>query len=172
MSQRSQDMLCRALELAEEAVAFYAKSIAGCSQPLYQDVFKKLKADKEEQVGRITEIYNALGEGESWDNVCSLPPEDQLDAKTLFKKLAAKHKPGKTPPTEIMAIDTAVDVEIKLLAFYEEKAKEAEDPTEREFVERMVQETRAHYIILNDMKYYYEDPEGWFMDKERITLDG
>ena len=172
MSQRSQDMLCRALELAEEAVEFYAKSMAACSQPLYQDVFKKLKEDKEDQVGRITEIYNALGEGESWDNVCSLPPEDELDAKALFKKLAAKHQSGKCPATEITAIDTAVDVEIKLLAFYEEKAKEAEDPTEKRFVERMVLETRAHYIILNDMKYYYEDPEGWFMDKERITLDG
>ena len=46
------------------------------------------------------------------------------------------------------------------------------DPLERKFSELMAEEERTHLSLLSDMKMYYEDPESWFMEKERSGLDG
>jgi hypothetical protein len=46
----------------------------------------------------------------------------------------------------------ALYLKLALVTFYEEWLEEAEDETEREFVERMVQEQRGHYIMLSDLQ--------------------
>jgi len=35
-----------------------------------------------------------------------------------------------------------------------------------------VEEEREHRKILENLKYYYTDPEGWLMEKGRAGLDG
>jgi hypothetical protein len=36
----------------------------------------------------------------------------------------------------------------------------------------MITDEREHYRTLADLKFYYTDPEAWFMEKSRVRLDG
>jgi hypothetical protein len=45
-------------------------------------------------------------------------------------------------------------------------------PEEREFLNHLIAEERSHYIMLADLKFYYIDPEHWFMEKGKTDLDG
>jgi hypothetical protein len=36
----------------------------------------------------------------------------------------------------------------------------------------MIKEEKEHFVLLADLKFYYTDPENWFMEKSRARLDG
>lgn len=172
MSERSQDMLCKAQDMARNAVNFYENAIGSCTHSLGREILIKLREDKLAHIGRLTDIHAGLTKGQSWEAVCVLPPEDALDADAFFARLAVKHPPESCPASELDALVTAKDLEQRLMTFYTEKQAAAQDPVEREFLERMVQETRAHHLLVQDMIEYLHDPEDWYMRHERAGLDG
>lgn len=172
MNEGTQSMLCKALALVEQAIQFYDDTLASCSQSLGREVFAKLKEDKVGQIERVKAIHAGLVKGETWAQVCTLPPEDQADAHAVVKAFAAKYPKGACPASEKAALGVAIGMEDKILTFYLDQTAAALDPVEKEFMRRMSQETRAHFMLLKDTEYYFEDPESWHMGKERSGLDG
>jgi rubrerythrin len=58
------------------------------------------------------------------------------------------------------------------IQFFQSQLDVSTDPVEREFLENMIKEEREHFVLLADLKYYYTDPESWFMEKSGARLDG
>lgn len=58
------------------------------------------------------------------------------------------------------------------IQFFEKQLQKAGEPEEKEFLSRLIAEEREHYILLADLKFYYVDPEHWFMEKSKARLDG
>ena len=73
---------------------------------------------------------------------------------------------------DIEALGVGIDFESAAVKFYEDHAASAGDPLERKFSELMPRKSGPICLLLSDMKMYYEDPESWFMEKERSGLDG
>lgn len=165
-------MLCKALDLAEQAVHFYDNTLASCSQSMGREVFVKMKEDKLGQIERIKAIHAGLASGAQWAEVCTLGAEEAADARGVLKAFVAKYPDATCPASEKAALSVAIEIEDKIQSFYQDKAKEATDVVEKEFMRQMVQETRSHYLLLRDMEYYFEDPAGWHLGNERSGLDG
>ena len=70
------------------------------------------------------------------------------------------------------ALDIGIEFESAAIEYYENHLMKAEEPLERKFIEHLIEEEREHRRILEDLKYYYTDPEGWLMEKSRSGLDG
>ncbi len=172
MSDRSHDMLCKAQDMAQNAVNFYENAMSSCTHSLGREILRKLRDDKLAHIERITAIHAGLTKGQTWEAVCVLPPEDALDVDAFFARLAVKHPPESCPASELDALATAKDLEQQLMTFYTQRQGAAQDPVEREFLERMVHETRAHHLLVQDMIEYLQDPEDWHMRHERAGLDG
>ncbi|MES9995412.1 hypothetical protein [Desulfovibrio aminophilus] len=172
MSDQSQRMLCKALELAEKSAEFYEGNLDACPDGLGREIFEVIREAERDHLDRVREIHEALTSGVSWGAACVLDEADEEDALVLFRGIAAQYKTDESCATEVEALSMALDLKLALVAFYEEWLEETEDETEREFVERMVQEQRGHYIMLSDLQYYYEDPEGWTLDQGGGSLDG
>ncbi len=86
---------------------------------------------------------------------------DISDNKALFTKADASILPDACPPSAQAALDAGLALELEIKAFYEAKLQEAEFPDEKRFLTAMIQEASGHYMLLNDMKYYFEDPQAW-----------
>lgn len=172
MSKRSEDTLCKALELADGAVKFYDDAITSCGTSMGGEIFTLLKKDKEEHLGRIQDIYEGLRRGEEWAAVCTLDEEEKDDLDAVFRNLAFGAGAYACPASEREVLDTAVDMEAKLYDFYTAGQKQAEDPVEEAFLTQMQREVRGHQLLLKDMQYYYDDPEGWLMEQDKAGLDG
>ncbi len=163
--------VCTALEMEEKGKVFYEKAVSSCEQGLGKEVFTMLRDDELKHIERIREIEKALDKDEDLVQVCRID-EEQDDLKKVFRDMAAKSQ-KETPCTyAVKALQTGIDFELALIRFYEEALRGAEEDLEREFLKRMVSEEKGHYVLLSDLNYYYEDPEGWAMEKSGYELDG
>ncbi len=165
MSTSGYDMICKALDMAQQAVDYYDKSMQACSTSLGMDIFQKLKEDKQEHVKRLQELHKGLASGGEWEQVCTLPEDEVEDAKEVVKTLTAKHEGDSCPASELDAISSAVSMEEQHLKFYQDKLNMAADQREKEFLQRMEQETRQHYAMVTDLHHFYEDPQAWYRNQ-------
>jgi rubrerythrin len=171
MSDRAQEMLCKALDMAEKSAEFFKEAIGACGEGPGKEVFNRLLEDERFHMERIKEIQAALVAGATWMDACLLP-EEGVDSGRSLKEFLEKKSESKACTTEMGAIGTALEMEKHRVDFFEEWLRGAEDPTERKFVERMVQEERGHFILLSDLQYFYEDPRGWSLKEDHQILDG
>ncbi|QLA16961.1 hypothetical protein [Desulfolutivibrio sulfoxidireducens] len=173
MPDPSQDMLCQALELADKAVGFYAKAVADCPEALGREVFERLVADKKKQRARIEEVSQGLVAGKKWEAACVLHEDQPEDMRKVFSQLVPGLPPGKAAcMTVVGALSAAIDAELLALGFFREHAAKTTDPVEKAFLAEMIRDQRGFHVLLSDTRYYFEDPQGWYMEKERAGLDG
>jgi len=172
-TQRTIDMVQTALGMEEKGMAFYAKAIVECSNELGNDIFTKLRDDEVIHVERIKDIVADLTGGKGWTDSWKTHQPHHEDLGMVFRKLAEKHGKNIVASTgDIEALSVGIDFEQKTVTFYQEALGQAEDPMERVFVERMIEEEKGHHRVLSDMKFYLEHPEAWFAEHEHRHLDG
>jgi len=150
-------MLCEALDLSRKALDLYKDAQARCPSQLGRAVFTLLVEDKLRQTTRLEEIHAALNQGQPLDKACVLAKEDLQAMGRVFDELASRYGEGSKAcklETELLAM--ALDVEQACLGFLEEQLRDARDPGGRAFLQRAIEEERGHFVLLSDMRYYYE----------------
>lgn len=163
--------VCKAIELEEKGKKFYEKAASDCERGLGKEVFAMLRDDELRHIERIKEIEKALDKNEGVADACALS-DDHQDPGDVFRKIAARAQDHKACPSTVKALDTGIEFELALVMFYEDALEKAQDDLEKEFLKRMVAEEKGHYALLEDMNFYYEDPEGWLMEQDNAGLDG
>ncbi len=172
-NKRALDMLKTALEMEEKGRRFYEKAVNECPNDLGKEIFELLKNEELKHIKKIREIYAGLQAGNSWSDEWTELQGTTRDAAVIFRKLAQKYgKNIKSGSTDLEALDIGLEFEAASVEFYEKHCKTASDPSEFKFVKQMAEEERRHYNLLEDLKFYYTDPEGWMMEKGKAGLDG
>ncbi|MBU2548594.1 MAG: ferritin family protein [Proteobacteria bacterium] len=171
-SDRSKKMLATALEMEERGKAYYEKAALATKNEVGRGVFKMLAEYEVEHMERIKEIYSVLSGGQGWsESLVSFGLATDLGA--VFRKLAeAQREHVRAATSDVEAMSVGVRFESASVKFYEDQLSRAGDLLERRFLELMVAEERGHLNLLSDLRFYYMDPEAWFMEKERAGLDG
>lgn len=166
-------MLSKALEIEKKGIDYYKKAVGACKDELGRKIFQMLLEDENVHMDRIRRIFGSLATGGGWSNELIEFKSHKIDVKNLFKEVAKKHEKNIHAETsDVEALKIGMDFELATVKFYEEKLKEATDDLERQFVKRMVDEENYHYDALNDTHFYLTNPEAWFLEQEKITLDG
>jgi rubrerythrin len=95
-----------------------------------------------------------------------------LDVEFTFRRVVEEYERTEASSEEEDAVKAGVDMEQASVDFYEDWVDEAEDDRERDFAEQVVDEKRARLSVLQDLQYYYEDPEGWALSMGKGGLEG
>ncbi len=167
------DMFCTAVEMKERKKTLYEDAMKACPDQVGIETFRMLKEAEDEHVKRLQLLYDALRQGKDWTNTCRLHDFESDDKKVLLRKIADEH--GKAPKAcvdDVVAIETGMKLEDASILFFEQRLVKTQNDLEREFLQSMIAEEREHFILLADLKYYYTDPESWFLEKSRARLDG
>lgn len=167
------EMFCTAIQMKERKKSLYEDAMKTCPDQVGIETFRMLRDAEDEHVHRIQAIYEDLKKGSVSADVCQFHDFEGSDKKAILRKIAEQH--GKIPKAcvdDVVAIETGLQLENTSIEFFEKQLQLAQDPMEKEFIGRMIAEEREHYILLADLKYYYTDPEAWFMEKSRARLDG
>lgn len=173
MSERAIEMIEEALSMEEKGKKFYNDVIAKCDNKLGLEIFKTLMADEDVHVSRIRTIYESLNSGKGWTNEWKAFKADHQALKPMFRELARKYgKAMKGETSDIEALGIGMDFERRSVEYYEGASKKAEDPIEKAFIAKMIEEEKGHHAVLADMKFYLTDPASWFREQERTGLDG
>jgi len=169
---RSMRMLVTAREMEKKGKAFYLEASETCRNKVGQEIFSLLADYEDQHIKRIQEIYQALEKGRAWsEDWTNIKPDSDLE--TVFKKLAREQgSKVKADASDLEALDVGQGLESASIAFYQEHLNLSDDSLEKKFLLQLVLEEKGHFRILADMRYYYSDPAGWLMEKERAGLDG
>ena len=155
------DTLCVALDLTQHALVFYGALRDACSDSLHRDVFESLRTAKQAQNERIQKIIGGLAAGQGAAAACMLESVEAADVKAEFMVLAARYAGAQCPAPGHLAIDDAMQMEISLSEYFDAVASEVGEDAEKAFLRRLAEESRGHYIYLDELKSFEKDPEAY-----------
>lgn len=166
------DALEVALRIEDEGRKYYRAAARKSENALTRTLFTGLAGQELVHKQVFRKVYERMCAGEKCP-VLRLPVGEAEKARTVFsravKEIGTTIKPS---GAEQEAIKVAMGLEMKSKDFYVSQARRAEDPVEKKFYETMADEEQGHYLQLNDYNEYLTDPAGYFVMKERHSLDG
>ncbi len=168
------ELMCAAVDIKEKMRVLYAEAAGKCSDEVGSSTFKMLEELEQAHLERLREMNEeaSKGGGVSFDS-CRFYDFDTTDRKEIIRKIAKQRKTvARACLDDVAAIESGMELENKSIAFFIEQLKKSPEPSTREFLNYLIAEEREHYIVLADLKFYYIDPEHWFMEKGRAELDG
>ena len=169
---RTLEVLRLAVRMEADGKEFYQKASRKSSNKLAKELFHQLANEEDVHRKKFVEIYKALKRGQNWPDV-GPPPAKGGKIKSLFaeatKSLGSKFKVAES---ELEAIKTAIDMEIRSYNLYHSRSRESTLPVEKQFYKTLAGEERGHHLALLDSYEYLSDPAGWFTKKEHWSLDG
>ena len=169
---RTLEGLQMATQMEIDGKEYYLKVSRSSDNQLGRELFQSLAAEEDVHRQKFEEIYDAIRNKKAWPKT-DFQPDQGEGLKTIFAK--AIEEMGldvKAPPTELDAVQTAMDMENKTYDLYKSRRQTADYDAEREFYEALTAQERGHYLILRDYHEYLIDPAGWFVEKEHPSLDG
>lgn len=160
-----------AIQMEEDGKKFYETAAAKAQDPGTREVFNYLAQGEVYHIKRIKEIYQSLEKDPHWtESLCEFSPPHE--GARIFSEALAQGTMAAGSPTDLKAIDFALQMEQKSIDFYQRLARQAQDPRERRFLLSLVNEERGHYYFLVDYRNYLVDPADWYFIKEMGHVDG
>lgn len=158
-----------AIQMEIDGKAFYLKASGDSRNPLGKKLLATLSSEEDKHRLTFEAIYKAIQNKEGWPDV-GFKPDEGKAIRTLFAEAARESV--KPVESELAAVKTAIEMELKSISLYQQRAKEATYPAEKTFYESLAGEENGHHLALLDYQEYMVDPTGWFTMKERHSLDG
>jgi rubrerythrin len=167
-----QAMLCTALEMKEKKRSVYEDGLNACPDQVGKETFLLLRDAEIDHARQIQEIYKELKQGKTWADACKFYPEQESLKKAFHRVAQEQGGTGAVCADDVHALETGMKLEEASIQFFGDQLKAVQDPLARQFIERMVNDEREHFMLLADLKFYYSDPQGWVMEKSKARLDG
>jgi rubrerythrin len=169
---RTIKVLQLAVQMEADGKEFYQTASRKSSNKLAKELFRQLANEEDVHRKKFEEIYKALRRGQNWPDVGS-PSAKGREIKSLFAEATkALGRKFRIAESELEAIKTAIDMEIRSYNLYHSRSAESTLPVEKEYYKTLAGEERGHHLALLDSYEYLSDPAGWFTKKEHWSLDG
>jgi len=164
-------ILREAIQMEVDGEEFYRQASRRSSNKLAREIFQNLADEEDEHRRKFEEIYEALKRGQDWPDV-ELSASKGERLKSIFAQ-ATEERGSKirVASSELEAIKTAIDMEVKSYDFYRSRSEKSAFLLEKRFYHALAGEERAHHLALLDSYEYLTSPEGWFVAREH-RLDG
>jgi rubrerythrin len=161
-----------AIQMEIEGKEFYLKSGQASSNDLGRKLLNQLA--KEEDLHRMTfeGIYKKISVQKGWP-VTKVGRDRIKGLKTLFAE-AMEAMSGETKgiPTELNAIEKAMDMENKTYDFYVKRSSLATYSGEKKLYEEIAGQEKEHHSVLLDYFEFLKNPAFYFVRKEHLSVDG
>jgi len=161
-----------AIQMEIDGKQFYLKASKESRNEAGRKLLESLAAEEDVHRQKFEEIFKSIHDKNDWPEV-DYKPDGGSSLRTLFARaMEQAGNPTKAAKNELDAVGTAVDMEGKTYDFYIAQSLSTPYPAARYFYEALAAQEREHQLILLDYQEYLKNPAGWFVEKERPTLDG
>lgn len=134
------DAVMRALELEKETFDFYTRAEQKTFNPAGKRIFRWLARTEEEHYLKLTELFNSLDQGGRWvfygGTTIALEPDGPGEKQIGFDT------------SDRDALEIAMDIEKRGIAYFEELAQKTTDPDGRGMLETLRDEEKEHLRII------------------------
>lgn len=160
-----------AIKFEQYGREFFLKASDEAKNPLAKEIFAKLADEELKHIKRIKEVFDSLLQESKWPN--ETPKSENLPWKHIFKEALNNFKELVKQNTQDMeALQLGLDFEAKGYKFYNEMVQKATTEVEKAFFEFLRDEEEGHYLIIENLKKYMENPIDWYGEEEHHIFEG
>jgi rubrerythrin len=151
-----------AMKMEKDGEEFYQELAQNTNNPGLKQIFTML-ADDEVKHYKVIEGMRKMLDPKM--------PETKVltNAKNIFSEMNPDDMSDETGQIELYK--KAQDLETKSRELYEEKAKETDDPQEKDLLLKIADEEKRHYYLLENMIQFVNRPQHWLEDAEFNHLE-
>lgn len=164
------DVMRESIKLELNGQSFFEQVADATHNELGKKMFMKLANDEAQHLRVFSDMFTKLV-GEEWkDRVGELKAAGKaplIDA--LAKKIASAGKEARA--SELEAISIAMDLERKAIEFFSGAAQKTGDDKARDVFNKIADEERLHYDLLQAQHDYLSNSGYWF-DIAEFKMDG
>jgi rubrerythrin len=168
MSDQVADAIREAIKLEINGKAVFDHAAEVTHNELGKKMFRKLAEDETKHLDTFSQLFSQVMGGEEWKKF--VDKEEVQSRSSLIEELAPRmKKEGRAG--EIEAIRIGMELEKKAIDFFEKSAREATDPKAKEIFEKICEEERLHYDLLQ-AEYDSVTKSGFWFDVAEFRMDG
>lgn len=161
-----------AIQMEIDGKEFYLKASEASQNELGKKLLKQLAAEEDIHRKVFEDIYKDISTKKGW-------PEGKFrhdggkGLRTVFARaLEDMDKKVSTIPTELDAVQKAMEMENKTYDYYRSRIPKASYDAEKQFYEALAIQEEEHHRVLLDYYEFLKNPAAWFVQKEHPSLDG
>ena len=160
------------IQMEVDGKEFYKTASKASTNKLGKKLLKRL-SDEEDIHRKVFEnIYNTIRADKNWPDETYKPDAGQRLRTVFAEAIDDMGRDVKTIPTELKAIETAMEMENKTFDFYTRRSKESNFATEKQFYDAVALQEKEHHRVLLDYFEFLKNPAAWFVEKEHPSIDG
>ena len=161
-----------AIQMEIDGKEFYRKASRASRNQLGKKLLGTLADEEDIHRMNFEGIYEAIRRKKAWPST-DYQPDGGRGLRTIFAVAIETMKEDfKAIPSELGAIETAMDMENKTYDFYTSRAQKATYGAEKDFYNAVAVQEKEHHRVLLDYYEFLKNPAAWFVQKEHPSLDG
>lgn len=169
---RTLEALKTALQMETDGKKFYQKASKASTNKLGTKLLERLAEEEDIHQKVFENIYNTISSKKGWPEEKFKHDSGRRLRNIFAQALEEMDRDVKSIPTELDAIQTAMNLENKTYDFYKAQIGKAAFSVEKEFYEALAVQEEEHHRVLLDYYEFLKDPGSWFVQKEHPSLDG
>ncbi|MFW5991109.1 MAG: ferritin family protein [Candidatus Nanoarchaeia archaeon] len=154
-----------ALEFEERGKSIYEGAANNASNQLVKRTFEYLAKEEE---NHIAEIKNYLH-----NKTLQFSGDSKVDVQKFFKTTVSEFKKDlQVSEDELQLYEKAMELEKVSYVYYEQQRDQTSDEQLREFFSFLIEQEKAHYLLLEKTKEFLEKPEQFYAMEEEWNFEG
>lgn len=169
ISSEIAEVIKESIELELNGKAFFDHVADATHNELGKKMFQKLASDEAQHLKVFSDMFTK-SVGEDWKkHVDTSKPRDESPMiVALAKRVENAAKAGRS--SELEAISIGMELERKAIDFFDRASKSTTDPKAREIFDRITEEEKSHYDLLQ-AQYDYVSKSGYWFDIAEFRMD-
>ena len=160
----------KAVQLEIDGKAFFDHAAEITGSELGKKMFKKLAQDEVQHLKTFGELFTKIIGDEEWKKFASDKSKTLSPLiEELKQRMSKREKEGRAGETE--AIKIGMELERNAIDFFADAAKQTGDPTAKQIFEKISDEEKFHYDLLQ-AQYDSVTNSGFWMDIADFKMDG
>jgi rubrerythrin len=160
-----------AIKLEEDGIDFYQKASEKTFHPFGKKMFLSFAEDEKRHLTVLKEILANLKFSDFDRFFEEKNPREKI--KTIFREVRNEIRERVAAnPDEVEALKIGMDMEWESVEFYQDALEKTQDSHQKAFFQRLIEEEKEHYELLQNTRSYLKDSGEWFLWEEKALLDG
>lgn len=157
-----------AIKLEINGRAFFDRAAEITHNELGKKMFRKLAEEETGHLDTFGQLFSAVIGGEDWRKF--VDKEEIKSRSSVIEELVSRVKKEERAG-ELEAIRIGMELEKKAIDFFEKSAKEATDSQAKKIFDKICEEERLHYDLLQ-AEYDSITNSGFWFDVAEFRMDG
>ena len=159
-----------AIRLEIKGRNFFLHAAAATRNSLGKKMFEMLAAEEVEHMKAFSQLFTAATGGEEWKKFVKAEEQEMSGVvEELKARMADSEKSKGAGDLEAMRI--GMELERKAIDFFTDLASRSTSPVAREIAEKICEQERTHYDLLQ-AQYDSVHNSGFWLDSAEFRLDG